>query len=154
MVAFHRSADRRTFREISDMPSHGYSSMTRAPFVLALTVAAVAAPVAAAAARLPHLKLKQSFPAKDTVLTGPPDAVRLWLTEKADLPATKITVTDAGNGIVAMAKPTRGAAADAPIEAKFMQPVGAGRYTVSWKTMSKDGHVVSGTFGFAVTPAR
>jgi methionine-rich copper-binding protein CopC len=102
--------------------------------------------------RLPHLKLKRSFPAADTVLATGPDAVRLWLTEKADLPATKITVTSAGNAAVAIAKPTRGATADAPIEAKFTQPVGAGRYSVSWKTMSKDGHVVSGTFSFTVKP--
>ena len=117
-------------------------------------VLGVAWPGTAAATLLPHLKLKRSVPAKDTVLTAAPDAVRLWLTEKADLPATKITVTSAANVAASLAKPTRGTEADAPIEAKFTQPVGPGRYTVAWKTMSKDGHVVSGTFGFTVQPAR
>lgn len=126
--------------------------MTRVSFVLACVATAVMAPMASAA-RLPHLKLKQSFPAKDAVLATSPDAVRLWLTEKADLPATKISVTDDTKGVIAVAKPARGDAADAPIEAKFSQPLAAGRYTVSWKTMSKDGHVVSGTFGFTVKPA-
>ncbi|MFN9795597.1 MAG: copper resistance protein CopC [Gemmatimonas sp.] len=133
--------------------------MTRPAVVLAAGLAAtliavvMTTAVPVAAAPLPHLKLKRSFPAKDTVLTSSPDAVRLWLTEKADLPATRITVTGAGNAAVATAKTTRGAAADAPIEATLTQPVGAGRYTVAWKTMSKDGHVVSGTFGFTVKPA-
>lgn len=120
--------------------------------VLGLLVASW--PGAAEATRLPHLKLKRSFPAKDTVLTTAPDAVRLWLTERADLPATRITVTDAANVGVTLAKPARANTDDAPIEAKFAQPVGPGRYTVSWKTMSKDGHVVNGTFGFTVQSAR
>lgn len=127
--------------------------MNRPRFLLPALAVAVAAPTLLSAARLPHLKLKRSFPAKDTVLTSSPDAVRLWLTEKADLPATKITVTGAANVAASLAKPTRGTEADAPIEAKFTQPVAPGRYTVSWKTMSKDGHVVSGTFGFTVKPA-
>jgi methionine-rich copper-binding protein CopC len=128
------------------------ASLVSASVMLAVVLGA-AWPGTAAATWLPHLKLKHSFPAKDTVLSSAPDAVRLWLTEKADLPATKITVTGAANAGVPLARPTRGNAADAPIEAKFTQPVGPGRYTVSWKTMSKDGHVVSGTFGFTVKPA-
>lgn len=124
-----------------------------AGLAVACVAVATTAAVPAAAAAFPHLKLKRSFPAKDTVLTSSPDAVRLWLTEKADLPATRITVTGTGNAVVATAKPTRGSAADAPIEATFTQPVNAGRYTVAWKTMSKDGHVVSGTFAFTVKSA-
>lgn len=129
------------------------SSATPFLFAAAVSVTAVAViarPNTARAAVLPHLKLKASFPAKDTVLTSAPDAVRLWLTEKADLPATRITVVNAAKQPLALAKPTRAAAADAPIEAKFTQPPAAGAYTVTWKTMSKDGHVVSGTFGFTV----
>ncbi len=121
--------------------------------VIALLITASAVTSAAAATRLPHLKLKRSFPAKDTVLTTSPDAVRLWLTEPAELPATKIAVTTDANAPVAVEKATRAAGADAPIEAKFAKPLGAGRYTVTWKTMSKDGHVVNGTFGFTVKPA-
>lgn len=114
---------------------------------------AVVTPAMVTAARLPHLKLKRSFPAKDTVLTSSPDAVRLWLTERSELPATKITVTTDAKAPVATDKVTRAAGADAPIEAKFTAPLAAGRYTVTWKTMSKDGHVVNGTFGFTVKSA-
>lgn len=116
------------------------------PFV---AVAAVT-PAIAAATRLPHLKLKQSFPAKDTVLSTSPDAIRLWLTEKADLPATRITLTDAANAAIAVERPSRGAEADAPIVAKLASPLRAGVYRVTWKTMSKDGHVVNGVFAFTV----
>lgn len=118
-----------------------------------VTLLTVLLPASALAVRLPHLKLKASFPAKDAVLTTSPDAVRLWLSEPADVPATRITVTSAQNAVIATAKPTRGTAADAPLEAKFTTPPAAGRYTVTWKAMSKDGHVVNGTFGFTVKPA-
>jgi len=127
--------------------------MPRLRALVSLAALLAVVPVASNAARLPHLKLKRSFPAKDTVLTSSPDAVRLWLTEKADVPATKITVTSGAAATAPTAKPTRGTGADAPIEAKFTQPLSAGRYTVAWKTMSKDGHVVSGTFAFTVKPA-
>ena len=127
--------------------------MLRVRVLLPAMALAVVTPAMVPAARLPHLKLKRSFPAKDTVLTSSPDAVRLWLTERSELPATKITVTTDAKAPVATEKVTRAAGADAPIEAKFTTPLAAGRYTVTWKTMSKDGHVVNGTFGFTVKPA-
>jgi methionine-rich copper-binding protein CopC len=127
--------------------------MIRSRMLLPAIVLAVVTPAMGSAARLPHLKLKRSFPAKDTVLTSSPDAVRLWLSEPAELPATKITVTSDAKAPVAVANATRAAGADAPIEARFAKPLTAGRYTVTWKTMSKDGHVVSGTFAFTVKTA-
>ena len=127
--------------------------MLRVRVLLPAIALAVVTPAMVTAARLPHLKLKRSFPAKDTVLTSSPDAVRLWLTERSELPATKITVTTDAKAPVATEKVTRAAGADAPIEAKFSTPLAAGRYAVTWKTMSKDGHVVNGTFGFTVKSA-
>jgi hypothetical protein len=130
--------------------------MTRSVRALlpAVLLGAMALPMVATAGRLPHLKLVRSFPAKDTVLTSAPDAVRLWMSERADLVGTKVEVAGADGVILPTAKPTREAAKDAPIVARFTQPVGAGRYTVAWKTMSRDGHVVNGTFAFTVTLAK
>lgn len=98
---------------------------------------------------LPHLHLKRSSPAADTTLTSAPDAIRLWFTEAPDLAVTRITVTS-GAKAIPTAKPTRATAADAPVVASFVAPPSAGLYTVAWKTMSKDGHVVQGTFAFTV----
>ena len=128
--------------------------MLRPRVLLSAATVAVLVPAIVSAARVPHLKLKRSFPAKDTVLTSSPDAVRLWLSEPAELPATKIAVANEAKAVIALGKVTRAAGADAPIEARFSTPLGAGRYTVTWKTMSKDGHVVNGTFAFTVKPAR
>lgn len=122
----------------------------RARILFPVIAAAVALPALAGAARLPHLRLKSSFPAKDTTLNTAPDAVRLWLSEPADLPATRITVTDAKGAAVPVEKLTRGATADDPVVGKFTTAPGNGTYNVTWKAMSKDGHVVNGTFAFSV----
>ncbi len=87
----------------------------------------------------------------DSTVTSSPDAIRLWLSEPTELPGTKISLaTDAGVAI-ATAPLTRPAAADAPIVAKIPRPLAAGAYKVTWKAMSKDGHVINGAFGFKVS---
>ncbi|WP_396215987.1 copper resistance protein CopC [Gemmatimonas sp.] len=118
--------------------------------LLPLVVAMCVVPAAATAARLPHLKLKAMFPGKDTTLVSSPDAVKLWLSEPADLPATKVAIADAAGTAVPVAKLTRGAQSADPVVAKFTSPLASGKYTVTWKAMSKDGHVVSGVYSFTV----
>lgn len=101
-------------------------------------------------AAVPHLKLNRSFPTADTTLTSSPDAVRLWLSEPADLPGSKIAVTDAKGTPIALSALTRGAKADDPVVGKFVSPPTSGAYHIAWRAMSKDGHVVNGTIAFTV----
>lgn len=121
-----------------------------------LIAAAFVVPASAliAAAPLPHLKLKASFPAADTTLTSSPDAVKLWLTEKVDLATSSIAVKNEAGAAVATDKLTSGATAEQPLAAKFTTAPGNGKYTVTWKAMSKDGHVVNGTYAFTVKLAK
>jgi methionine-rich copper-binding protein CopC len=121
---------------------------------MAVALVAGLSAVAPSSQAMRHLRLLRSFPAKDTVLTSAPDAVRLWLSEPTQAPVSKVTVTAAAGDTVALEKLTRDAAADAPLVGKFAKPIGAGQYTVTWKAMSKDGHVVNGTFGFRVNAAK
>ena len=124
----------------------------RAVFTLlsVMAVAFAARPVSA----LPHLKLLRSSPAADTVLTASPDAIRLYLSEPTQAPVSKITlVTDAGTAI-ALAPLTRDTTKNAPLVAKLVKPIAKGMYKVTWKAMSKDGHVVDGTFNFRVNAAK
>ena len=124
----------------------------RAAFAL-LAVFAVGVAVRPLSA-LPHLKLLRSSPAADTVLTASPDAIRLYLSEPTQAPVSKITLaTDAGVA-VALAPLTRDTTKNAPLVAKLVKPIGNGAYKVTWKAMSKDGHVVDGTFNFRVGAAK
>jgi hypothetical protein len=122
--------------------------------VAACTVTALAPSSAVHASARRHLKLVRSFPAADTTLATSPDAIRLWLSEPTELPATKIAVTTQAGAAVATSAITRAEGKDAPVVASMVKPVSAGRYTVTWKAMSKDGHVVNGTFRFTVGAAR
>jgi methionine-rich copper-binding protein CopC len=106
-------------------------------------------PLFAAAILLPfHLKLDKSDPKADSALDASPKAVSLWFSQAVELPATKITLTDAAKKEVttkALAK-----AADGAVVATLDAPLAAGKYNVSWRTMAKDGHVIKGEFGFTV----
>lgn len=110
-------------------------------------------PLLAAAILLPlHLKLDKSDPAKDAVLTSAPTAVSLWFSQAVELPATKVTLTNAAKQVIATKalQTAENGAVVAAIEA----PMPAGSYTVSWRTMAKDGHVIKGDFGFSVGNSR
>jgi len=118
---------------------------------LAVTAMALAArPISA----LPHLKLLRSSPAADTVLISSPDAIRLYLSEPTQAPVSKITLATAAGAAVALSAVTRDSTKDAPLVAKLVKPIGNGAYKVTWKAMSKDGHVVDGTFNFRVNAAK
>ena len=78
-----------------------------------------------------HLKLVRSSPAADSVMATSPDAIRLWLSEPAEAPVSKIALaTDAGTAI-AVGAVTRDAAKDAPLVAKITKPLSAGGYKVT-----------------------
>lgn len=100
------------------------------------------------------MHLKSAYPAADTTLNTAPDAVRLWFSEPADAATARIDVKDAGGAAVATTKPVRGAGKDDPLVVKFSTTPGNGHYTVEWRAMSKDGHVVSGKYGFTVRIAK
>ena len=146
---FRRSG--RSVRQVGTAITLVAVSLGVAPAMQAAIAPASGEPVSGAASGapvLPHLKLKRASPAPDTTLAVAPSDIRLWFSEDADLVATRITVT-ASNGVrIAMGKPARAPGRDMPITASFSAPLTPGRYTVAWKTMSKDGHVVSGSYAF------
>ena len=130
----------------------------RRPVSLRATFAVLSVMAIAIAARpisaLPHLKLLRSSPAADTVLASSPDAIRLYLSEPTQAPVSKISLTTEAGAPVALAPLTRDTTKDAPLVAKLLKPIGHGAYKVTWKAMSKDGHVVDGTFNFKVGAAK
>jgi len=106
-------------------------------------------PLLAAAILLPlHLKLDKSDPKADSVLAASPKAVSLWFSQPVELPATKITISDAAKKDVVTKALAN--AVDGAVVADLDAPLAAGTYTVSWRTMAKDGHVIKGNFMFSV----
>ncbi len=119
--------------------------------VLAL-VTTVGVSVAHAAVR--HLRLLKSSPIASATLPTSPDAVRLWLSEPAEAAGSTVALTTEAGASIPLSPITRDAAKTAPLVAKLSAPLANGGYRVAWKAMSKDGHVVKGTFAFRVGAAR
>ncbi len=130
----------------------------RALIAASVTIGAVAVTASSSAAMradvLRHLRLLRASPAADSTVAASPDAIRLWLSEPTEAPASKIALANAAGAAVPLQAISRAAAKDAPLVAKLAAPLPAGAYKVTWKAMSKDGHVVNGTYGFTVGAAK
>lgn len=117
--------------------------------VLALVAAAATFP-STETVDLVHFDLKQSAPAKDAHVMGSPSEIRLWFTQAPQEGTTSIRlVTSAGDEAA-----TGDVVQDPSDPTVFSVPVTGtlanGTYTVSWRALGQDGHVVRDTFSFMV----
>ncbi|HEY2805600.1 MAG TPA: copper resistance CopC family protein [Gemmatimonadales bacterium] len=95
----------------------------------------------------------RSEPGADSTVKVAPTAIRLWFTEPLQLAVSTVRLSDAAGHAVATGKPYAAAAANSPVAVDVQGHLGAGRYTVTWRAMPRDGHVSSGHFAFTVAPA-
>ena len=104
-----------------------------------------------------HVHLARSEPMADSTVTAAPTTIKLWFSAPVQVAVTTVRV-QAHDGTSMTSAPVhqQGSGANAPLVATLPNPLTNGRYTVNWRTMSSDGHAVSGTFAFTVaagTPA-
>ena len=127
--------------------------------VTAMALAAVAAAPAvrgaAAEARAEtafHLRLVRSTPAENAKLPPGPCHIELWFTEAPELAVTTLRLTGPGGHAVPLthlsAQHARGQ--NPSVSANTRGPLAVGRYSLAWRTMAHDGHVMRGTIAFTV----
>lgn len=116
--------------------------------LVGLAAGLVVAPREDAAGSAPfHLRLVRSEPAaNDTV--PPPAAIRLWFSLDPAMSVTSIRLKGARE--VTLGRATWSGTSKAPVEAAVGDTLAPGRYTVTWKTASKDMHPVTGSYSFTV----
>jgi len=112
--------------------------------VAALLASALAGPAADA-----HAVLVRSSPAHRAVLTQAPERVDLWFNERLEPAYSTVSVwTEAG------AQADGKDAAVAPDDARrltvSLATRAAGRYTIKYRVLSVDGHVVDSSYDFTV----
>lgn len=113
--------------------------------LLALALMAGAAPHSAM-----HLKLEKSEPVADASVAASPAAIHLWYNQDPQVKLTTVKLTGPAGALEL--KPVAVVDGDARhLSAPVGTTLAAGRYTVGWRTLAKDGHVVSGEFGFTIT---
>ncbi len=109
--------------------------------------------VAAGAARtsdLFHFGLAKSMPAADASVASV-EAVELWFTQVPQDESVTVRLIDAGGDLVETGGPERDADDGKHITVSVTNALSAGSYTVAWRGIGDDGHVVRNEFGFTVS---
>jgi len=101
---------------------------------------------------LAHSLLVRSQPERRATVTRPPEEVRLWFSERIEPAYARVSVWDAG-GKQVDAGDAAVDQADATTLAVRTPGLRAGRYTVRYRVLSVDGHIVESSFDFTVRPA-
>jgi copper resistance protein C len=98
-----------------------------------------------------HAMLVKSAPARRAALTRLPERVQLWFNEALEPAFARLTVWDARG-----ARVDGGDASVEPDDPKLLSvklpALEPGAYTVKFRVLSVDGHVVEGEFSFTVRP--
>jgi len=95
-----------------------------------------------------HLRLIKSSPAKDAELGNPPGEIRLWFSEETELSVSRIKLTAADGTEIELGRVEVGD--ENTLVAAVAAEFSAGSYEVAWRTSSRDGHPITGAFGFSV----
>ena len=97
---------------------------------------------------LAHSLLVRSQPERRATVTRAPDEVRLWFSERIEPAYARVSVWDAG-GKQVDAGDAAVDQADATTLAVRTPGLRAGRYTVRYRVLSVDGHIVESSFELA-----
>lgn len=102
-----------------------------------------------AAANVVHFALSKSTPAADASVPAP-EEVRLWFTQVPQENSVGVRLIAPSGDAVSTTEPTRDSEDPMVVFIEPEAPLAPGRYTVSWRGIGDDGHVVRGEFGFSV----
>jgi methionine-rich copper-binding protein CopC len=95
-----------------------------------------------------HGYIRSVSPAKDSVVAEPPERVTMKFGSAMERMFSKLAVF--GPAGEKVSKKTVFSEDNSAMEVELEEGLGAGKYTVRWKGMSKDGHSQKGSFSFSV----
>lgn len=97
-----------------------------------------------------HFALDRSSPAAD-VTVEPPSEIRLWFTQEPQEGTISIRLVEAEDAGVEVTDVAQDPDDATSFHVQLQGTLPAGTYTVSWRGMGQDGHVVRDTFAFSVS---
>jgi len=96
-----------------------------------------------------HARLQRSSPAADAELSQSPATIELWFNEQPEAAFSRVDVQDEAGNAVPVG--TLAAAADGNgLVLTLEASLAAGRYTVHYRVLSVDGHVIEDQFVFRI----
>jgi methionine-rich copper-binding protein CopC len=101
-----------------------------------------------------HTHLSASFPKANEVVTKAPAEITLTFTARPELPLTRIGLFTADSTPLKLDR-VRPGRDTLSVAARVVTPLPTGKYIVTWRTASRDGHMVHGSyhFGYSTDPA-
>jgi methionine-rich copper-binding protein CopC len=118
-------------------------SVTRSLLLIA------ALPFLAAAAVLPHAKLKSSRPSAGSTVSAPTE-LHLTFSEKIEIKIAKVTLLRGTEEVAALGEVAADTKAPEAVVIPVTKPLAAGAYTVKYRVAGPDGHPMGGSFAFSV----
>jgi copper resistance protein C len=118
-----------------------------------LVLTGLAALVLWPAVGLAHAVLVKSVPAQRAALVEPPPRVELWFNERLEPAYSKASVTNEAGTQVDLGD-VKVSAEDPRRLSLSLPALAPGRYTVSFRVLSVDGHVVESRLSFTVKDRR
>lgn len=98
-----------------------------------------------------HNHLVKSIPAAGDKLVASPADIRLWFSERPEIPFTSVTILRSDSTKIVTIKATATADSTAVV-APLPAPLLPGSYLITWRTASRDGHAIRGSYGFSIAP--
>ena len=135
----------------TDWKMHGgqteeFSNMKFTPALVLVACLISASPA------LAHAHLKAETPPADAVLAASPSALSLGFSEGLEIGLSGLILKGQDGRVI----PTGGAVLAPNDDKKITVPLkgalSAGKYTVEWHALSKDGHATHGSYQFTVVP--
>jgi methionine-rich copper-binding protein CopC len=123
--------------------------MKKTSWAVALSVTIIVCLAAAMPANERHFALSRSAPEAGVSVEAPSE-VRLWFTETPESGTTQIRVVGADEAGVHVADIAQDPEDDRSFAVELHGTLTPGTYTVSWRGMGADGHVVRDEFEFTV----
>ena len=114
-----------------------------------ISMAIIAALAAVPASDVPHFALSRSAPEADASVQSPSE-IRLWFTEEPEEGTTQIRILEAEDAGVHVMDIEQDPEDPRSFSVELHGEFSPGTYTVSWRGMGADGHVVRDTFEFTV----
>ena len=101
-----------------------------------------------------HLRLVRAEPAADSTVTVAPKEIRLFFSEVPQIRVTTVRLVNATQQEITVGEAKADANDGKIVMAPITVSVAPGTWTVSWRTMARDGHVVSGDYRFTLRPVQ
>lgn len=100
-----------------------------------------------------HTHLASSFPKANEVVAVAPAEITLTFSARPEVPLTRVTLLRADSTPVKLDR-VRAGRDTLTVAARVPGPLPAGQYIVVWRTASRDGHVVRGSYRFGYATDR